>query len=57
MKTPALVLGTALLAFLWTGCGFDLVPPDEAFDARSAGELAPHLNEIDAVGDLLTGDR
>ena len=48
MKTPALVLGTALLAFLSTGCSFDL-PPDEAFDARSARDLAPHLDEIEAT--------
>ncbi|MYJ75737.1 MAG: hypothetical protein F4089_11820 [Gammaproteobacteria bacterium] len=49
MKTPALVLGAALLVLLSTGCDFQLVPPREAFDARSAGELAPHLNEIETT--------
>lgn len=50
MKTRALVLGTALLALLATGCGFDLiVPPKEAFEAESARELAPYLNQIEAT--------
>lgn len=45
VKTPALVLGTALLALLATGCGFDLVVPE----AESARELAPYLDQIEAT--------
>lgn len=50
MKTPALVLRTALLALLAPGCDFNLiVPPREAFEAESARELAPYLDQIEAT--------